>query len=79
MHHEIVERSPVTVGQLAVDGTDLLALGLPGGPLVGLMLEELLAQVIEAPDLNDREVLLESARELIELGGLDSLEGGLEE
>ncbi len=79
VHHEIVERSPVTVGQLAVDGTDLLALGLPGGPLVGLMLEELLAQVIEAPDLNDREVLLESARELIELGGLDSLEGGLEE
>ena len=79
VHDEIVERSPVTVGQLAVDGTDLLELGLPGGPLVGLMLEELLAQVIEAPDRNDRDVLLESARELIELGGLDSLEGGFEE
>ena len=79
VHDEIVERSPVTVGQLAVDGTDLLALGLPGGPLIGLMLEELLAQVIEAPERNDRDLLLESARELIELGGLDSLEGGLEE
>lgn len=79
VHDEIVERSPVTVGQLAVDGTDLLALGLPGGPLVGLMLEELLAQVIESPERNDRDVLLESARELIELGGLDSIEGGMEE
>jgi len=44
-----------------------------------LMLEELLAQVIEAPERNDRDVLLESARELIELGGLDSLEGGMKE
>ena len=79
VHDEIVERSPVTVGQLAVDGTDLLSLGLPGGPLIGLMLEELLAQVIEAPERNDRDLLLESARELIELGGLDNLEGGLEE
>jgi tRNA nucleotidyltransferase (CCA-adding enzyme) len=79
VHGEIVERSPVTVGQLAVDGTDLLALGLPSGPLIGLMLEELLAQVMEAPERNDRDLLLESARELIELGGLDNLEGGLEE
>lgn len=79
VHDEIVEGSPVTVGQLALDGTDLLALGLPSGPLVGLMLEELLAQVIEAPERNDRDVLLESARELIELGGLDSLEGGMKE
>jgi hypothetical protein len=54
-------------------------MGLPKGPLVGLMLDELLAQVIESPERNDRDVLLESVRELIELGGLDSLEGGIEE
>jgi hypothetical protein len=40
------------------------------------MLEELLAQVIESPDRNERGVLLEAAREIIELGGLDSLESG---
>jgi len=79
VHEELVEGSPVSVAQLAVDGTDLLAQGLPKGPLVGLMLEELLAQVIDAPERNEREVLLESVRELIELGGLDGLEGGPEE
>lgn len=76
VHDEMVDGAAVSIGQLVVDGTDLLALGLPRGPLVGLMLEELLAQVIESPDLNERETLLESARELIELGGLDSLESG---
>jgi tRNA nucleotidyltransferase (CCA-adding enzyme) len=76
VHDELVHEAPISVAQLAVDGTDLLELGLPRGPLVGLMLEELLAQVIESPDRNEREALLESARELIELGGLDGLEGG---
>lgn len=76
VHEELVERAPVSVSQLAVDGTDLLSMGLPSGPLIGLMLEELLAQVIESPERNERETLLESARELIELGGLDGLEGG---
>lgn len=76
VHDEIVHHAPVSVAELAVDGSDLIALGLPQGPLVGLMLEELLAQVIESPDRNEREALLESARELIELGGLDVLEGG---
>jgi tRNA nucleotidyltransferase (CCA-adding enzyme) len=76
VHGEIVEEAPVSVGQLAVDGNDLIALGLPAGPLVGLMLEELLAQVIESPERNERDVLLESARELIDLGGLDRLGDG---
>jgi len=79
VHDEIVGGAAVSIAQLAVGGRDLLALGLPSGPLVGLMLEELLAQVIESPDRNEREALLESARELIELGGLDSLESGRKE
>ena len=79
VHEEIVQHAPVSVAQLAVDGADLLAMGLPRGPLVGLMLDELLAQVIESPERNDRDILLESVRELIELGGLDSLEGGTTE
>ena len=77
VHDELVEEVPISVAQLAVDGTDLMELGLPRGPLVGLMLEELLAQVIESPARNEREVLLETARELIELGGLANL-GGLD-
>jgi len=79
VHDELIGGVPLELGQLAVDGTDLLELGLPRGPLIGLMLEELLAQVIESPERNERESLLATARELIELGGLDSLESGLTE
>ena len=57
-----------------MDGNDLIELGLASGPLVGLMLEELSAQVIEDPSRNERETLLAEARELIELGALDGLD-----
>jgi tRNA nucleotidyltransferase (CCA-adding enzyme) len=76
VHEALMSGAPFTTAGLAVDGNDLLALGVPRGPLVGLLLEELLAQVLEAPDRNEREALLESARELIELGGLDRLNDG---
>ncbi len=79
VHQELVGHAPVSVGQLSVDGTDLLALGLPRGPLIGLMLDELLAQVMESPERNERQILLEAARELIALGGLDLLESGPQE
>ena len=55
---------------LAVKGDDILALGMSPGPLVRLLLEELLEQVIEDPARNDRETLLEEARRLIEIGSL---------
>jgi hypothetical protein len=79
IHDEILGGAVVSTERLAVDGNDLLGLGLPRGPLIGLMLDELLAQVIESPERNDRETLLDAARELIELGGLDRLGGGSEE
>ncbi|MFO7588231.1 MAG: tRNA cytidylyltransferase [Gemmatimonadota bacterium] len=73
VHDELVAGAPISLSELAVNGDDLLALGLPRGPLVGLMLEELHAQVLEDPGRNEREVLLAEARELIELGALDGL------
>lgn len=79
LHEEILEHAVVSTERLAVDGNDLLELGLPRGPLIGLMLDELLAQVIESPDRNERSTLLQAARELIELGGLDRLGQGGEE
>ena len=65
VHDELVAGVPVTLGDLAVGGDDLLELGLPRGPLVGVMLEELMAQVLEAPEANERDELLRRARELI--------------
>jgi tRNA nucleotidyltransferase (CCA-adding enzyme) len=57
---------PVTVGDLAIDGNDLKALGLPPGPDFGRILTALLQAVMEDPSLNRRETLLERARRLQE-------------
>ena len=51
-----------TLKQLAVDGRDVMALGL-SGPAVGGMLHLLLEQVLEERLPNDREILLRWARE----------------
>jgi len=45
-------------------------LGVKQGPLVGLLLDELHARVLEDPELNDLDALAEMARELIDIGGL---------
>lgn len=55
---------PLTRKQLAVTGTDLQAAGIPAGPQMGAVLDQLLAMVVEDPTLNTREVLLARARSL---------------
>jgi tRNA nucleotidyltransferase (CCA-adding enzyme) len=69
-HEERLSGAPIDRADLAVDGNDVLALGMPRGPLVGLLLDELHALVLEDPDLNTRDRLLENARELIDMAGL---------
>jgi poly(A) polymerase/tRNA nucleotidyltransferase (CCA-adding enzyme) len=56
--------SPLSQGQLAVDGRDLTAeLALAPGPLVGGLLRRLLEAVLDDPSLNRRELLLGLARQ----------------
>lgn len=50
-------------GDLAIDGGDLLALGLTG-PAVGRVLDRLLDRVLDDPAVNRRETLLTLARDL---------------
>jgi tRNA nucleotidyltransferase (CCA-adding enzyme) len=60
------ERSqPHRLADLAVDGDDLLGVGFTEGPEVGRTLESLLDAVVEEPELNTRERLLERARERV--------------
>jgi tRNA nucleotidyltransferase/poly(A) polymerase len=54
--------APHRLGDLAVDGADLIGLGVPAGPDVGRLLRELLTVVVEDPSANTRERLLEEAR-----------------
>ncbi len=63
---EIRERGdPLTLRELAVNGNDLAAHGVPRGPQMGRVLEELLQRALEDPALNSRRQLLELATELL--------------
>ncbi|MEE0553070.1 MAG: polynucleotide adenylyltransferase, partial [Clostridia bacterium] len=48
---------------LAIDGRDVLELGVPRGPEVGRVLDEILDRVLEGDLENRREVLLAAAEE----------------
>jgi tRNA nucleotidyltransferase (CCA-adding enzyme) len=50
-------RDPLTIADLAIDGEDLRALGVPGGPKMGKMLQTLLDSVLADPSRNTREAL----------------------
>jgi hypothetical protein len=55
---------PLTRRALAVDGSDLQALGLAPGPALGAMLDRLLAIVVDDPAQNTRDSLMAHARAL---------------
>jgi tRNA nucleotidyltransferase (CCA-adding enzyme) len=55
----------VARGALALDGHDLLVLGVPPGPRIGEVLDRLLDRVLDDPSLNTRERLAALVRELV--------------
>jgi hypothetical protein len=57
-------RDPVEIGDLAIDGDDLRAAGIPPGPTLGRILARLLDEVLDDPERNTREWLMERARQL---------------
>jgi tRNA nucleotidyltransferase (CCA-adding enzyme) len=54
----IAFHDPVSIGDLAIDGNDLMELGLHAGPAIGETLRRLLEIVIEDPSKNQRDTLL---------------------
>ncbi|SJU82381.1 Uncharacterised protein [Clostridioides difficile] len=52
---------------LNISGKDLISLGLEKGKNIGEMLNELLELVINNPDLNDKQVLIDIVKEKINL------------
>jgi tRNA nucleotidyltransferase (CCA-adding enzyme) len=55
----IAFRDPLELADLAVDGDDLRAAGVGGGPAIGRWLQRLLDMVIDDPEKNQRRVLLD--------------------
>ena len=57
------ENACLSLKNLAVDGSDLMALGVPEGKKIGEMLHQLLDDVIEERLPNQKEALLQAAKE----------------
>lgn len=55
----------VTQGSIAINGSDLISMGMKPGPQMGTLLKYLTDLVIENPGLNDREKLMQIAQEHI--------------
>ena len=65
---EEVLREPITPGTLVIDGTVLMQeLDLKPGPNIGYILHILLAEVLDDPDKNTKDILLARAKELAQL------------
>lgn len=74
-----VRHDPVSVKMLKINGDDLIKeLGLEPGPKIGAILDCLLAEVIEDPDLNTKPYLKKQSKVLAE-SSLEELRGKAKE
>ena len=65
---EKVSKDPISARMLKINGNDLMKiLKLEGGPKLGLLIEALLAEVLEDPKLNTKANLSKKAKELNKL------------
>jgi tRNA nucleotidyltransferase/poly(A) polymerase len=64
VRHVLREAHAFKRADMAIDGHDLVALGIPPGPAVGEILETLLQRVVDDPTLNTRERLRAAAQEI---------------
>lgn len=66
LYAQILEKQQcVSLKSLAVTGNDLIALGVPKGRQIGELLGKLLEEVLQNPENNTREYLLEYAKKLM--------------
>lgn len=69
IYQRILERGDcLNLRNLAVDGNDLIAAGLPKGEVLGRILNALLDEVLADPCANRKELLLDKAAELVSAG-----------
>ncbi len=67
LYTEIMERNQcISLKTLEITGNDLLALGVPKGKQIGALLNQLLEDVLQEPEHNTHEYLMQKAREIVE-------------
>lgn len=67
LYHEVIEKNEcVNLKMLEVNGKDLIELGFKPGIIIGEVLNTLLEQVLDAPELNEKQRLLNIAKDMLE-------------
>ena len=61
---ELEKQVAFSLKDLAVSGRDLIEVGFPAGKQMGNVLNQLLEKVLENPEINTKEVLLDLAKEM---------------
>lgn len=65
IYHEVIaENSPLTIKDLEVNGRDLIESGVKPGPVLGDTLEKLLEIVLDDPQKNKKQILLDSVKKM---------------
>ena len=64
-HRILEERQCVSVRDLAVDGKDLIKQGISSGPRIGEILGELLEIVVEDPEKNTKDILMDYVNQIL--------------
>lgn len=63
---ELDRKTPFGAKDLAIRGTDVMGMGIPEGPEIGRILKELVDYVVDDPELNTQEALLDLAKKIHE-------------
>ncbi|MDD5652411.1 MAG: HD domain-containing protein [Candidatus Moranbacteria bacterium] len=72
---EKVSKDPISVKQLKINGNDMIKeLEIKPGPIIGDILDVLLAEVIDDPKLNTKKRLLRRAQELKDKNDLEKMD-----
>lgn len=64
IENELEKKSALTLKDLAINGKDLISIGIPSGKQLGIILKELMNVVLEDPTQNDKETLLKIAKNI---------------
>jgi putative nucleotidyltransferase with HDIG domain len=62
---ELDRKTPFGAKDLAIRGTDLIEMGIPESPEIGRILKELVEYVVDDPELNTKEALLDLAKKIL--------------
>ena len=63
----LICQDPITLSNLAVNGTDLASVGIPSGKETGRILNYLLDIVIQFPEKNKKNILLKEVIKFYDL------------